>query len=106
MENFNPTIRCPHCGGVNRPSISGWGREGLNNRQHTCKYCEKDYVVIIYVETSKELEIADGHISSIKDKIKYQKARIREMEKGLINTDVEVAKEYIRVEASSGGNQN
>ncbi|KKK48760.1 hypothetical protein LCGC14_3141890 [marine sediment metagenome] len=106
MENFNPTVRCPYCRGVNRPSISGWGRVGLNNRSHTCKHCEKDYVVVIYVETSKELEIVDGHISNIKGKIKYQKARTREIEKGLINTGVEVAKEYIRVEASSGGNRN
>ena len=106
MENFNPTIRCPHCGGVNRPSISGWGREGLNNRRHTCKHCEKDYTVVVYVETSKDLDITDGHISTIKDQIKYQKSRIKEMEKGLINTSVEIAKEYIRIEASTGGKQN
>ncbi len=106
MENFNPTIRCPNCGGVNKPSISGWGREGLNNRWHTCKHCGEDYVVVVYVETSKDLEIADGHISAIKSKIKYQKGRIKEMEQGLINTSAEIAKEYIRLEASTGGKQN
>ncbi len=106
MENFNPTVRCPRCGGVNRPSISGWGREGLNNRLHTCKHCNKDYTVVVYVETSKDLEISDGHISDIKSKTKYQKARIKEMEKGLLNDSVEVAKEFIRVEASTYGHQN
>ena len=106
MENFNPTIKCPHCGGVNRPSISGWGRAGLNNRQHTCKHCNEDYTVVVYVEASKNLEISDGHISAIKSKIKYQKARIKEMEQGLVNDSVEVAKEFIRVEASTYGKQN
>lgn len=106
MDNFNPTVRCPHCGGVNRPSISGWGRTGLNNRHATCKHCGEDYVVVVYVEVSKDLQISDGHISAIKSKIKYQKDRIREMEQSLINTNVEVAKEYIRVEASTYGKQN
>ena len=106
MDNFNPAVKCPHCGKVNRPSISGWGREGLNNRQHTCKHCDEDYTVVVYVETSKDLKISDGHISAIKSKIKYQKVRIREMEQDLLNTNVEIAKEFIRVEASTGGKQN
>lgn len=106
MDSFNPVVRCPHCNGVNRPSITGWGREGLNNRLHQCKHCGEEYTVVCYVESSTDHKISDMHLSAIKSKIKYQKNRIKEMEQGLINTSVEVAKEYIRLEASTGGNQN
>ncbi len=106
MDSFNPTVRCPYCQGVNRPSITGWGREGLNNRIHDCKHCSKSYIVVAYVETSKELDIADGYISNIRSKIKFLKRGIKEMKLGLLNTRAEFAKEYIRREASTAGKQN
>jgi len=106
MDNFNPTIKCPHCGQVNRPSISGWGREGLNNRQHTCKHCNKDYTVVVYVETSTDYKISDMHIRGLKSRIEARKEQIREMESGLVSEATGLAREYIRVEASTGGSQN
>jgi len=106
MDNFNPTIRCPHCGGVNRPSISGWGREGLNNRLHNCKNCGEEYTVVIYVETSTDYKISDMHISALKSRIEVRKEQIKAMESGLVSQAAAFAKEYIRVEASTGGNQN
>ena len=106
MENFNPTVRCPHCGGVNRPSISGWGRQGLNNRQHMCKHCQKEYTVVVYVETSTDYKISDMHISALKSRIKTRKEQIKEMESGLVSEANGLAREYLRVEASAGGRQN
>lgn len=106
MDNFNPTVRCPHCGGTNRPSISGWGREGLNNRTHQCKHCKEEYTVVVYVETSTDYKISDMHISAIKSRIEVRKEQIKEMESNLISEATSLAKEYIRVEASTCGSQN
>lgn len=106
MDSFNPTVRCPHCDGVNRPSITGWGREGLNNRLHACKHCSQEYVVICLVDTSKEYKVSDMHISAMKARIEYQLEYIRDMEAKLVNKNRELAKEIIRLEASTGGKQN
>lgn len=106
MDNFNPTIRCPHCGGFNRPSISGWGREGLNNRLHTCKHCGKEYTVVIYVETSTDYKISDMHLSALKSRIEARKDQIKAAESGLVSRAEGLARELIRVEASSRGSQN
>ena len=106
MDNFNPAVKCPHCRGVNKPSISGWGREGLNNRLHNCKHCKKEYTVIIYVETSTNYKISDMHIRAMRSHIETRKEQIKEMESGLVKEATGLAKEYIRVEASTGGTQN
>ena len=106
MDNFNPTVRCPHCGGINKPSISGWGRKGLNSRLHQCKHCLEDYVVLIYVETSTDYKVSDMHIRAIKSRIEARIEQIKEMESGLVGEATALAKEYLRVEASTGGNQN
>lgn len=104
--NFQPTVRCPHCNKVNRPTLSGWGREELNIRYKTCKHCLQDYSVIIYVTTDISLEITDGHISSIKSRIKYLKERTYELKNKLLNQQAEWAEEYIRTEALTRGRQN
>ncbi len=106
MDNFNPAVKCPHCKGINKPSISGWGREGLNNRLHQCKHCEKEYVVVVYVETTTDYKISDMHIRGMKSRIEARKEQIREMESELVSKATGLAKEYIRVEASTGGRQN
>ena len=106
MDSFNPVIRCPYCNGVNRPSVTGWGRTGLNNRYHSCKHCNTTYTVVIYCGTSSETEISDGEIGNIKSKINYLKQKIREMRQNLINEHAKLAKEYIRLEASTYGKQN
>jgi len=104
--NFNPTLHCPYCNGVNRPSISGWGREGLNIRHHICKHCLEAYSAVIYAEASKGVELTDGSISSIKSKIKYLKQRTKEIKGDLTNTHAEWAEEFIRTAASTRGMQN
>lgn len=106
MDSFNPTVRCPCCGGVNKPSITGWGREGLNNRTHMCKHCKQEYTVVVFVETSKDYKISDMHLSALKSRIKVKKEAIKDMEASLVKENRELAKEYIRVEASSYGKQN
>ena len=106
MDSFNPTIRCPHCGGVNKPSITGWGREGLNNRRHVCKRCKQEYTVVVFVETSTDYKISDMHLSALKSSIEVKKEAIKDMEASLVKENRELAKEYIRVEASSYGRQN
>lgn len=106
MDSFNPTIRCPHCNGVNRPSFTGWGREGLNNRRHGCKHCNQEYTVICLVTTNKEYKITDIHMAAMKDRIENQLEYIREMEAKLVNRNRELAKEIIRLEASTGGRNN
>lgn len=106
MDSFNPTVRCPYCNGVNRPPFTGWGREGLNNRLHTCKHCSQDYVVICLVETSTEYRVSDMHMSAMKSKIESQLEVIRDTEAKLVNKNRELAKEVIRLEALTGGRQN
>ena len=105
-ENFNPTVRCPRCRGFNRPSISGWGREGVNGRRHMCKHCKQEYTVVCYVETDIDYKISDGHLSALKSRIEIGKKVIRDLEAKRVNENRELAKEIIRLEASSRGNQN
>lgn len=106
MDNFNPRVKCPYCGFVNKPSISGWGSEGMNTRLHNCKRCNNEYTVIIYTEASTDYKISAMHLSALRSKIEARKQQIKEMESGLVREATGLAKEYIRVEASTGGNQN
>ena len=106
MDNFNPTVRCPFCDAVNHPSISGWGRTGLNVRLHMCKHCQNEYTTVIYVETATDYKISDMHIGALKSRIAVRKEQIKEMESGLLSKATALAKEYIRVEASTLGSQN
>ena len=66
MDSFNPIIICPHCGFKNKPSITGWGGEGLNARYHNCKRCNLDYIVVIFTEASTyNYKISAMHINTI-----------------------------------------
>lgn len=100
MNSFNPAVKCPHCGKTNKPSITGWGREGLNGRLHVCKHCNAEYTVICFVETNKDYKISDIHLSAIKSRIKVKIEAIINMEIGLVNINEKFAKEYMRLEAS------
>ena len=104
--NFQPTVKCPFCGKPNRPTISGWGREGLNMREKTCKHCQQTYSVVLYVTTDKDLDIVDGTITGIQSRIDHLKKRTRELKQGLLDKHAEWAEEYIRTEASTRGRQN
>lgn len=106
MDSFNPRVECPYCGFTNQPSITGWGGEGLNTRLHNCKRCGKEYTVVIYTEASTDYEISAMHLSALRSKIEARKEQIKEMESGLVSEATGLAKEYIRVESSTGGNQN
>ena len=81
--NFQPTVRCPHCNKVNRPTLSGWGREGLNARAKTCKHCIQNYSVILYVATDKATRVVDGDVTGLKRKIASAKRRNKEYKKHL-----------------------
>lgn len=83
--NFMPEIKCPHCGNSQHASLSGWGRSGLNVRFKYCRKCEKEFSVVIYVETCTPEELPnDGSIRSLKDSIKYQKEHRKKRQEQLI----------------------
>lgn len=103
--SFVPSVKCPHCGKKQHTEISGWGRSGLNTRAKTCHYCNKDYHLIVYIESCVD-SVPDGHIASIKHKIIYLKQRVHEKLHKLTNIEAEWAEEYLRTEASTGGRQN
>ena len=106
MDNFNPRVSCPYCGFVNKPSISGWGGEGVNTRLHCCKRCKNEYTVVIYTEASTDYKISAMHLSAMRSRIAARKEQIKAMEANLVSKATGLAKEYIRIEASTCGKQN
>ena len=106
MDSFNPRVKCPYCDFVNKPSITGWGSESLNTRLHNCKRCNNEYTLVIYTEASTDYKISAMHLRAMKSRIEVRKKQIREMESNLVSEATGLVKEYIRVEASTGGAQN
>ena len=102
--NFHPAVKCPHCGKTNRPAISGWGGQ-FNTRTKECKYCNKEYTLVVYTEGTTEIDIS-LQISNLRGKIDYFRKRTYEIRNKLINKTAELAQEYIRTEASTRGRQN
>ena len=103
--NFMPAVKCPHCGQLAHPEISGWGGE-LSTRIKCCRYCQREYRLVVHAFTDTEIESTTGQINSYKDRIKYLKQRIREKLEKVKNENAEWAEEFLRVEASTGGKQN
>ena len=102
--NFHPAVKCPHCGGTNRPAISGQGGQ-FNTRTKYCKHCEKDYTLVVYVEATTEVD-ATLQVSGLRSRISHYRERIYELRNKLTNKAAEFAEEYVMVEASTRGRQN
>lgn len=84
---FAPTVRCPHCGHILRPQVTGWARTGLNVRFKSCYGCQKEFKIILYVETSAD-EIDDSQVRSLQDRVKKERRNRRnfllDLEKQLV----------------------
>jgi len=104
--NFNPNIKCPHCGAHNTPSVSGFGRTGLNVREHNCRSCGKDYKVLIVVEATTEDIPTDISLASIQHSVQRMKQRIQSRKASLVSNIEGFADELVRTEASTCGRQN
>ena len=74
---FAPTVRCPHCGHVLRPQMTGWARTGINSRFKDCKVCKQEFYVVAYVYTSKKSP-RDNDIRQIEDSIRRLNRVIKE----------------------------
>ena len=103
--NFQPAVKCPHCGKVNYPCISGFGGE-LSSRFKSCKYCQKEYTVLVLTVPTLDDSVTPTRLSQMKDHIEHLKERIAYKQGKLISHAADLAEEYIRTEASSNGRQN
>lgn len=103
--NFMPAVKCPHCGKLAHPEISGWGGE-LSTRTKYCRSCEKEYRLLVYSFVDTEIDNTSCEINSKRSRIEYLKQRIREKLHKITNKEAEWAEEFMRVEASTGGKQN
>lgn len=103
--NFQPLVKCPYCGKVQHPCISGFGGE-LSTRVKICHYCEKEYRLITYSFVDTDIESTTCSINNKKDRINYLKRRIHEKINKITNEKAEWAEEFIRIEASTNGKQN
>lgn len=88
---FCPNIKCPHCHKRLLPSISGYGRTGINTRHHVCRHCCKEYTLIVGVQTET------GIITTENGKVRYRN-RKRELNQAIKNNQEWLAKaEQIRL---------
>ena len=100
------TVRCPYCDAVNRPQFTGWGRTGLNMRVHCCKVCQRDYGVVMCVETDKDIELSDMSLSALRARIAYLKKRRRKLIEKEEDRIGDLAREVMRLESRACGQQN
>ena len=99
--NFQPVVRCPSCNGVNKPLISGWGREGLNTRFKTCKRCGLDYTLILYAKASLDPSIIE-EIKVLEYEVKCLKERAYRRKDELLNERQEWKIELIKIQLILG----
>jgi transposase-like protein len=82
--DFLPNVRCPHCKKALVVAISGFGREGYNVRDKECKYCGKEFMVEVVVQTTTSKEtVADIVLASVKRQMKNLRKRRKEEAKGM-----------------------
>ena len=103
--NFQPAVKCPHCGKTSHPAISGWGGT-LSTRTKTCHFCEKEYVLVVYSYASTDNVVTPQRLNQMKRHIKSLKERIAHKQDKIIVEGADLADELIRVMASSGGRNN
>ena len=69
--SFSPNITCPYCGEKYPVNISGFGRSGYNARFKTCRACDKDFTVELWVQACKQDQtVSDGHMDGVKSQIR------------------------------------
>lgn len=107
---FFPNIICPHCKKRFPTPVDGFARTGYNARFKTCKFCGKDFIVEVYVGTTKdENTVSDGKLSSVKSSIKYwrqhrkktieERVKILEMVRMITKAeDEEFRRQYLKLE--------
>jgi len=64
-----PNVECPHCKKTGPVQVSGYSGK-LAIREKDCRFCGKIFFVHMLIETSKEKDICDGEITSLKQSIK------------------------------------
>lgn len=104
-DNFQPAVRCPHCGKPLHPAISGWGGT-LSTRTHDCRHCGKEYILVVYSYADTDATVTPVKLNQMKKHIQLLKERIARKQMKLIDRAADLADEFIRVDASSGGRQN
>lgn len=82
IRSFLPNVTCPYCGTTTPAEVSGWGRQGYNNRDKHCRHCSSTFIIEIIVSTCKDKETTldyeiKGHEENIK---RIRKGRKRQEE--------------------------
>jgi hypothetical protein len=101
--NFQPSVKCPHCGKRQNPCISGFGGE-LSTRTKLCHFCQKEYRLVTYSFTDKDTENTTCAINSKLKRIEYLKKKIYNLLNNITDKTEEFAKEYLRIEALKNNN--
>lgn len=76
--NFMPNVNCPFCKKTFPIALSGFGGK-INLRIKECKYCKKEFTVIIGVITSPIIsELEHKNENSIKKRIAWLRKKRKE----------------------------
>ena len=103
--NFQPAVKCPHCGKTSHPAISGWGGT-LSTRTKYCHSCEKEFTLVVYAYASTDTVVTPVKLNQMKRHIQLLKDRIARAQMRLIDKSADLADELVLTMASSGGRQN
>lgn len=103
--NFQPAVKCPHCGKTSRPAISGWGGT-LSTRTKGCHHCGQEYTLVVYSYADTDGTVTPVRLNQMKRHIQLLKERIAREQLKLINESADLADELLLVMASSRGRQN
>ena len=103
--NFQPAVKCPHCGRTSHPAISGWGGT-LSTRTKACHFCGKEYVLVVYSYADTDATVTPVRLNQMKRDIQLLKKRIAHEQGKIIVEGADLAGELIRVMASSKGRNN
>ena len=103
--NFQPAVKCPHCGKTSHPAISGWGGK-VSTRVKGCHSCGKDYTLVVYAYADTNDTFTPQKLNEMKRYIKHLKERIAHEQGKLILRGADLADELVRVMASSKGRNN
>lgn len=90
-HDFQPTVKCPHCGKVQHPCISGYGGK-LSTRFKDCKNCGKPYTVLVLTKASTNMNLATFKIRDMQNQIKRLTTKLEERWNSLVSISEEQAK--------------
>jgi hypothetical protein len=103
--NFMPAVKCPYCGKLAHPEISGWGGT-LSTRTKFCRYCENEYTLVVYSYADTDNIVTPTKLNQMKRHIRLLKERIAREQMKVISHSADLADEVVRVMAVSKGRQN